>query len=175
MIDGTAIRKAFYDWVSQFTGLTTLWADQNCPQPLRPYMTLRLQSGLPIGHDFFAPITDAGISKLGGLLQITLQISSFADDSMFICEELLRSLKIETYRMILYNEGITFLNRLAIQNLTGLDDTQFEDRSQMDMLFLIGSQIDDINLGRIETVNIHGKLKIDAQVIKEFDIVAEEN
>lgn len=168
MIDNDTIKKAFYDWVFNFTAVPVVWANQNAPQPVRPYIVLNLQTGLPIGHDFYSKVDpDSGLASLGGILQVTLAIEAYCKNSFFVLEELSRSVYIEEPSYTLREAGITFLNRLAINDLTGLDDTMFEDRSRMDMAFLIGSQIDNINVGIIQRVEGTATYKKEDEIVKE--------
>lgn len=170
MIDFTKIDKAFYTWVKNFTGESVIWWDQNGPRPERPYLTLRKSSLLPLGHDFYADVESvSGFTKIGGVRQLTLQINHYGVNSIGVLEGLCTSLWIEEYSLLLREAGITFLNRLAIQDLTDLLDTRFEDRSQMDMLFLIGSQTDNVAVGVVEDVNGTGTYKEENSTIKEID------
>lgn len=166
-MDFDAIDKAFYDWVNIFTGQSVIWLNQNSPRPNTPYLTLYKSTLIPIGHDFESAVNLSGEIRIGGIRQLTLQINHYGNNSMGVLEELSLSLRIDQYRNLLLTEGITHLNKLAINDLTALVDTEFETRAQMDLLFLIGSQSELIDTSMIEIVNGTATYKKGTITVKE--------
>lgn len=162
-----AIDKALYDWVNIFTGQNVIWLNQNSPRPDRPYLTLYKSTLLPIGHDFESNVNIGGELRIGGIRQLTLQISHYGNNSMGVLESLMVSLHMDQYKDILVAEGITYLDRLAINDLSTLLDTEFENRAQMDLLFLIGSESELIDTSVIEIVNGTATYKKDTITVKE--------
>ncbi len=48
------VEQALIDWVSDMTGLETIWTEEDAPQPTRPYATLDwLQIPTPVGDDYW--------------------------------------------------------------------------------------------------------------------------
>lgn len=167
MLNFTAIDKAFYDWVNIFTGQSVIWLNQNSPRPNTSYLTLYKSTLTPIGQDFESAVNLSGEMRIGGIRQLTLQINHYGSNSMGVLEALLLSLRMNQYRDILVAEGITHLDRLAINDLSILLDTEFESRAQMDLLFLIGSESELINTSMIEIVNGTAIYKKGTMTVKE--------
>ena len=171
----SVLKKALYDWVTAVTGKKVIWADQDSPQPTEidsddtPYLTLRVTTMTPVGQDFWSPVNGiTGEAKVIGTRRLTLEINHYGADSMDTCEELYKSLIFPEYQQSLNAVGLTQLNRLPVLNLTGLDDTRYEERARFEALFLVASESGGVDVGVIENVEITAKVKkSDGTIIDE--------
>lgn len=177
----TIIEKAFYDWVVTVTSKTVIFADDNGPQPTQatppktPYLSLRLNSLTPMGQDFWSDVNgNTGNAKIAGNRRLTLAIDHFGADSFSTCETLYTSLIIPIYQQLLNAAGITQLDRFPIQNLSGLDDTRFEERARFEAWFLIASESSNINVGVIERVEADETIRTyDRSILHEDTIIVD--
>jgi hypothetical protein len=173
MMDFVLIDKAFYDWAVAITKRQVIWLNENAPMPALPYLTLHRLPLIPIGHDFYSPVNEEGKAKLGGIRGLTLQVNSYGSNAAGMLELISSSFWIDEYRSILSAEGISFLNRFAINDLSGLLDTRYEERAQADYSFLIGRESAgdaQIDVGIIKNVEGEGTIKTyDKSTIRETD------
>ena len=186
----TEIENTLQEWVADFTGLDpdsgVIWAEQNAPQPSNfeppesPYITLRMASLTPQGQDFWSNVDDAtGKAKVGGVRRFTLEVNHYGPGSFAMLEALYGSLIFPEYQKLLNDVGITQLDRFPVQNLTGLDDTQFEERALATFWFLIGTQSHDgaegVFVSMIDKVEVDETIKTyDGSILHEETIVIPE-
>jgi len=159
MIDFDVIDELIYDWVSTFSGITTIWADDNSPKPDLPYISLRKGTVTPIGHGYISVPTSSGISKISGDRDMIVNFQAYGNNAFGKLENLWHVRLDPGSQELLYIGGLSLIELFALTNLTGLNDTLFEGRAQMDLLFRFVSQRTNIDVGLIETVEIEGNLK----------------
>jgi len=161
------IKTALTLWARTNTGLTyAIWSDQNSPQPLSTdalksdaYVTLRYDNINQIGQDAqLLPTDNPGNVIIAGNREWTLFIQIKGKNAFSLMNDLRDSLQKETVRDILTLAGIVFVDNFSIQNITGLDDTEYIERASMDVLFRAASSITDI-VGTIKNIEVTETIK----------------
>src|SRR4030042_4288219 len=128
MLQQNDIDKAIYNWITGFTGVSTIWRNENAPSPKLPYITLFILDCQPIGSHSFIGVDNNGYSTFVANNLATLQIDYYGKDGKIKLEELRYSMIDDYYRILLFNAGITILNFLMIRDLSMLEDSKIEQR-----------------------------------------------
>lgn len=132
------IKAALYTWVASETGLTTIWSDQNAPQPATPYITLKIISG-PVkigGSDSIVWDVASQSFFLGGQRQFTLSIQSFGAGGLQAMSDLLTSTENPDVITASFSDnGVAVANTPSVTDLTQMLSTTFEERQSMDVMF----------------------------------------
>ena len=130
---------------------------QNSPHPNKPYFSLVLTSFNKIAEDAFTDISDSGISSMVGNREFTLMILGFGDGIVEKTTQLRDLLETPAVHAQLKAGGVFPFNvDGTVQNISGLDDSENEERSSYDVLMRTDSVITDIPLGIIKIVNAEG-------------------
>lgn len=159
MIDFNAIDTLLHTWTVTYTGITVIWSNDNGPKPDLPYIALRRSSLVPIGEEYLSKPDSNGKAKISGNRDLVVFYQCFGSNAMGILENLWTTRQIPTSQEFLQTEGVSLIDRLAMNNITGLNDTEYEERAAMDLLFRFASQRVDVALGLIEDVVINGEYK----------------
>lgn len=159
MIDFDAVDTTIYDWASTFAGIEVVWMNDNGPKPDLPYLALRRSSLAAIGHGFESIPDGGGLAKISGDRDMTVNIQAYGSNAYGRLDELYNVRLDPNSQELLALGDLALVNLLAITNLTGLNDTEFEERAQMDLLFRFASQRTGVDVGLIEIVEIEGNLK----------------
>lgn len=147
-----------FDLVKYVSGLEEskiIYSEENVPSPELPYMTLKIISGETSGTSFISPPDDTtGLATYTDDDSAVVSVQYFGNDSYNILNHFIKKMKTNTVRSFSHNLGIVFVDLVSsVNNLTELDNTQFEDRAGCDIKFRYASQIDDDH-GVIESVEI---------------------
>jgi len=173
------IEKAIYDWIKAVTKRESIKENQNSPRPLLPYLTFKIRSVESLGTDFFGPVDETtGKAKVKGVRRAILIIESFGYNSMSVLEDLAMSPINYYYSKILSDVGIAILNKLSINDLTGLSDTIFEERAEVNFNILIGRESeekDEIDIGIIETTILNETIKNEGSAYIDLITITSDN
>jgi len=159
MINFNTIDTLIYTWTVTYSGITVDWQNQNCPKSDLPYIALRRQSLKAIGHGFISDPDDSGIGKISGDREIIVNFQAYGNNAFGMLEDLWNVRLLDSSNELLRAGGLTLVDQLAILNITGLNDLEFEERASMDLSFGFVSQNDNVDLGLIETINIENNVK----------------
>jgi hypothetical protein len=137
MIAWGALKTAIYDWVSTETAITTIWANQNAPQPDTPYITLNIIAGpVKLGLDDDMVWDSVGAQFiLAGQRRFTTSIQAYGNGSLSAMSNLLGSIDKPSVHDGLSTAKLAIANTPAIIDLTAMLSTAFEDRRGMDVEF----------------------------------------
>ncbi len=166
-IDFSIVRNNLYEWaISNIpNGMPTVWYFPNAPRPTVDYISLYISNVSQIGWDWEQnPLDNSGISEQVGDREFTLQIQAYGGDPITVLNNLRTSLQKTTVLDTLRSNGIVFANWFAINDITSLVDSRFEQRGSMDILFRIADIYSD-NAGVIDIVNIDETIKDSTQTI----------
>lgn len=149
------------DWLTMFTsGVTIAIAnDKSAVKPDLPFITFRRSSLVPIGEEYLSTPDVNGKAKISGNRDLTYLFQCYGSNAMGILEELWTVRLIPASQDFLTAGGISLIDRLGANDITGLNDTEYESRSQMDLLFRFASQRVDVDVGLIEDITINGTYK----------------
>lgn len=166
MIDYSKLKDALYDWASTQAGETpVIWANQNAPAPAGTFITLLINPVINIGQDYQTPPEEVfGMARIIGNREFTLSIQGFGSGSFQILSDIRFSLNKWTVQHALRLEGIAIIEKLGLNDISELFDTEIEERVSLDVRFRIASPfIEDLTtaddeVGVIETVEYEGDL-----------------
>lgn len=146
------IKTALWTWVNgQCAPSVAIWLRPDAPPPLPPYVTLNLNTLLPVAEDFVGSPDENGLAAITGNREFTLEIQTFGLDAMGVMEKIRSSLHYPSVQAELQSAGIAFVETMPIQNISILDMPRFEDRAAMDVRFRVAS-IGEDDVGLIETI-----------------------
>lgn len=156
-ISFNTVRTNLYNWAvaNVPVGMPVIYYYQNAPRPTVDYVTLYITSTVQIGRDFTqSPLTTAGTSAMIGDREFTLQIQAYGGDPITILENLRTSLQIVTVLDSLRAQGLVYVDWLAINDITDLINSRYEQRASMDLRWRIAQQYTE-QAGAISTANVH--------------------
>lgn len=153
MINFSTMKLALYNWASTNSGITTVWAYQNSPQPPFPFLTLYLFSFIQIGFDEVNLPNNAGSSKIVGQREFTMTCTAEGSNAMGILEALANSLEKPSVQASLRANNLVYIRRISINDLPTLEETQYKERAALDIQFRIADIFND-DVGLIEHVEL---------------------
>lgn len=170
MINIDEIKKNIQNWIYTQSGLTTIWANQiGAPKPDLPFISINLTSMSQIGRDNLSSPDVTGVAKISGDRGIIISVQAFGTGAMVILENLHQKRYIEDSKTDLTLNGIAFIGASIVQDITGINDIDYEERAVSDFSFRFVSQDTNIDVGYIDNITIEGELKEPDHDI-DFDI-----
>ena len=146
MIDFSALQDNLFDqWLTgelTSTGFTFVWADQNAPTPNGSVVFGRIGSMRKIGDDQLATNVDGGID-IGGIREFTLRLEAIGSGSLDLLSSLETSLERPTILDSLRSVQIVAIRTLAMQDLTGLFEGEYESRGVLEIEMRIPSPYEE--------------------------------
>lgn len=153
------IRKGLHDWIHGVTGKTAILANQNAPRPALPYYTWSENTIAKVGEDY------ANNNEVVGNRDFTVSVQGFGNGVLSGLEDLRTSLGKPSVQIALRAKSIIVVDSGAVNDLTGLDDTKWVERSQCDFIFRTSAEVTTGD-GIIETVEVHETIKdLDSRTI----------
>jgi hypothetical protein len=133
------------------------YQNQNSPHPALPYFALDLNSFLKIGRDAFTSPDAQGKSVMIGNREFTLMVLGFGDGIVEKTHQLQTALENPAvHDLFLAGELILVDIDQPIQDISGLDESENEERSSYDIIMRTESAITDIDVGLIKIINATG-------------------
>lgn len=169
MIDFNVIDALIYDWVSTFSGITVIWAEDNSPKPDLPFLSLRRATLANIGHGFASQADNSGIQKISGDRDLIVNIQAFGSNAFGRLDELYNVRLDSNSQELLAAGNLALINQIALTNLTGLNDSEYEERATTDLLFRFASQRTGVDVGYIDKIEVTGNIKNPDKTIN-FDV-----
>jgi len=153
MFDFDSIKDGIYEWINSVSGLEAVRADQNAPKRNNSFFTYKLNSILQIGEDYLSEPDDNGLANVCGSRDFTCQILGFGDGIMEKTEALRSSLQIPDILDALGAKKIVVFDRSGIEDLTALDESEFEARSSLDVFMRSEMITTGVDIGAIKIMN----------------------
>lgn len=183
MISLNSIKDPFFQWAdlnSSFGNTRIQWAFQNIPIPSGPegFLTMRIMSLRQVGDiDFKEAESPVNPGDVDGVITLegVLELQAFQIDAFQKLQDLKQSINIPSVREILKNDGIAVWNiDTSISDISGLDNSENEERAFYEQPFRICDTTSNIDLGIIEIVNMIGNLQQDSlpDIIRNISIDA---
>lgn len=160
------LQDAIYQWsLAQLPGVPVYWADHNISKPANDHFTFRLNNFMRVGqHSLGTPDSD-GIAVISGNVEFMLQVQGYglvnANPSIVEQGTALRdTLYRHSVQQTLRANDIVFVNDITgIVDISGTDESQFERRFSLDILFRVGLSPDFTDdVGVIQKVQAQGTL-----------------
>ena len=159
MADITEISTSIKAFVELQTTDVCIPAEDNGPKPDVPYFTYRLDGFLDEAEDFVStPDAISGDLTITGNRALTVELQGYGPGVTQKLRDLKTSTRKPSVLAAFLLEGLIVVDRLGITNLTGLDQSEFEERALFEMLMRTDSVVVDAN-SVIENVNGTGTLK----------------
>jgi hypothetical protein len=149
------LENAWRTWLASVTGTTVIIEWPRGPRPAKPYLTVRVGSGSVVGMDDHLSTDSLGMERILGQRQATLTIGAYGTGAIDLLMRIHRSVFRDSSRTSLVQDGISVQSILSVSNLTGMLDTEPEERGQMDLLFAFADDYDD-NTSFIESASVGG-------------------
>jgi hypothetical protein len=164
------VEDAIYDWFNGATGLTTIWKDQDAPQPAYPYAALKIISG-PVRFGTLDEVRqsyDAGEAagqeiglETGGPREITVSCQIYAlrasvtpstspRDYMTRAQS---ALGMWTYLTALRAGGLAVVEILPVQDVSERVEDTWGARAVMDVRFRLAASVTE-RTGYIATTEV---------------------
>lgn len=134
-----------------------LWRQQSEALPPRPCLTLKITSGPSrtgfsdgVGHK------EGTVFGVGGHRVMMVSVQAFGNApgvAAQIAKDLNASLSRTTVLDLLRKDGLSVHDQGSPLNISALEETEHEDRSQFDVMFGVAENVND-DQGAIETVTI---------------------
>jgi hypothetical protein len=129
-------------WIQpQAAGYTVLLANQDGNKPARPFITYRFGDILPVGTDQrtypYDEDTDTMTETVSGQREVALTVQVFSAGTVgsnraaAVLERIRTALGLSVPRAALRNAGITPFQTGPVQDLTALNDADFEGRAAL--------------------------------------------
>lgn len=170
------IQDAIYNWIQiQVEGVIEvdhiIWRQQSEPLPGRPCVTMKITDGpRPLGSTESEWVTTDKKLAIGGQRVMTVSIQVFGNTKIHrpmayqLACDLNDSLNRETVRQELNAAGIGVQKRGDPVNISALEETEYEERAQFDVVLCVAQNILD-EPGTIEHVNIESAIGTDPSII----------
>jgi len=154
------VKLAMKRWLQKETGLTVIFAEQAAPRPDKiPYATIRVDSLMTLGgSDELLPVDVTGVISMKGTRQLTVTCEIIGNGAYNLTEKALGSLsKTSVVERLESEYDMAIIDVGSIVNLTGLLETEWEERTQLDVLVAYAYEQDD-DVGLIESVEINEEI-----------------
>jgi len=160
----STIREGIYDWVSTIVDPTpVIWADQNSPKPLTPFVTLRISPSSMVGQDYHGSPDEDGELEVIGNREFTLMMQHFGAGGYDAMEKIGSSLELFTIQNQLGKVGLAYARCMQTLDISAVQDARFEQRYTKDIMFRTHYvQIDDVP--PIEIVSTDSTIKAQTDI-----------
>jgi hypothetical protein len=136
--------------------VSVIWMNENGPRPELPYISLNISTYDKAGNvsDIF-PANDAGLLNSHQLIEFTLEVQSYGEESYQIVSDLYQSIDRTTVRQDLYEtDNIVFFDDIGgVRDMSTLIGTHEEKRALLELRGRT-SQLFTDKIGVIGTVNM---------------------
>jgi hypothetical protein len=126
--------------------------------PEYPFATIRIDSIVRYGIDELRNWDDdTGVAEIGGLRRCTVEINYFGDNSFTFMSDVANSLDSPRTIEFFHSNQCAIGEKMTIQNLTGVLESKFEERSFFDFYLLYADNYED-EIEVIESAEISGEI-----------------
>ena len=160
MVTYEGIKTQIRTWVANaIPGREAVTANQNAPKPPKPFFTYQINTFNKLGFDSVTKPDGSGTAKYLGTEEFTVMLQGFEDGVIEDTRTLKKGLQtlaiLETFR----DAGFIVFNSSPILDITGLDDSEFEERISMDIFCRTDTEFSDTSFGLIEDIAIEGTIE----------------
>lgn len=156
MID--SVKLAIRDYINKTLKIPVIYAEHADPRPSKTYATIRVLNGQIVGQPERTQVDDNGIQKIKHVRYSPLTIQIIGSGAFNLMEILSLDLHSSpTIENLYYEKSISIVNISDVLNLTGLLETDFEERCTMDIVVGYANELEK-DVGLIEKIEINGKI-----------------
>jgi len=153
MLPTTLIKAALYDWLGDSQSLPVIWEFQNAPQPGSAFVSVNpIVSVTKLGaYDEFVPNYDTGGGYMAQHWQVMSSVNAFGVNAIKELSKAIDALGKPSLYKVWFQDREIQANIGTMRNLSGLKNSRFEQRAQLDVtLTCLGVATDD---GSLPSVN----------------------
>lgn len=147
-----AIRRFVVNSVEQ--NVNVIFANQNAPRPIKPFVTIDVGSFKEIGKQDVREIDDQGVQRVVVHKRFTCRLQAFADE-LHKAEDILTVIHNKLYTQQAYEvflSNIAFTKPLAgVTVINEAVSAATENRAYIDLEFFVSQEVNS-DVGLIETV-----------------------
>lgn len=159
MVTYSGIKTQVRTWVSNVISIEAVASNQNAPKPPKPFFTYLINSFSKLGFDSITPPDGAGAVKYLGTREFTIMLMGFGDGVIEQMRTLQNSLQTLAVLTTFKDSGYIPFDSSPVLDVTGLDDSEYEERGSMDIFCRTDTEVEDPSHGLIEDVNIEGTVE----------------
>lgn len=152
------IYALLFNWIKAQTGLTVIKANQKGPRPARPYASLNfLNPSTPLGDTQQWQINGDKTVAAEAMYKAVASINIFGENAVDTLAQLRNSLDQPDVVELFAAANVTHLDDGPINDLTALQETQYEERGQFDLtIAYVGGK--DVDVSTIEHASLDGNV-----------------
>lgn len=154
------MKDTIYDVINGQTGKRCRWDYQDGPIPDKPFFSLSMRVFRKIGRDVFIGPDGSGEYQMNGNREFTLEVLGFGTgivESTYILQTILE--RPDVHELLRVGGVIPYDIDQPIEDISGLDQSQPEERSSYSIFMRTDSIITNVPAGVIEKVNIDATYK----------------
>lgn len=150
--------NVLYTLVTQLTGATVIWMNENAPRPPLPYVAIKVSPARRIGKDWYSPVNDMGLQTVIGDREFTLSIQVFgAESPVSYLQDVADKLQLISAGDKIRAQEMALRDVKPVMDISALlSNTKIEKRANLDVILGYRS-IQTDNVGIIDTANIEGR------------------
>lgn len=153
MFNFSTILGGIYDWLYAAAGITVIKAEQNIVKPATPYLTFRIASIVQVGEDYISEPNSSGKATISGTRDFIIQVQGFGDGVILKLETARSALQQPAVIAALTTSKIVIFDRGAVENITGIDESEYEERASLDISGRSELITSNVDVGLIKIVN----------------------
>lgn len=168
MIDLENIKSTIFSWLDGAVNLESnkiIFSDQDAPRPEKPYMTVKLQNFVALGHAQLSDVDGNGLGTFIGDREFTVSLQTFGENAFQYLDTALSSLARPNAQTALDAGFLAFVDHLTTNDITDALESGHEERAQMDLLFRIAS-VSTEDVGLIEKVEAASEMKDETGTVR---------
>lgn len=173
MVTYEGIKTQVRTWVSDVVSEEAMAANQNAPKPDKPFFTYQINTFTKLGFDSITKPDVVGAVKYLGTREFTVMLQGYGDGVIEQMRSLQDSLQTQVVLFTFKDAGYIPFDSSPILDITGLDDSEFEERASMDIFCRSDTEVTDPSHGLIEDVNIEGTIESPGNPDRIINIVVD--
>ncbi len=150
----SAMKSTIYDIIKAVSSLESMYAWQDSPIINKPFFSLDIRSFGKVGRDCFTAPNASGLATMIGNREFTLMIQGKGVNTFEKTTQLQTAFEKPDIHDLFRAGGIFPFNiDEPVLNISGLDQSQPEERSSWDIFMRTDSVITDVPIGLILKIN----------------------
>lgn len=160
MFDLSLFQDTVYSALKKYKpdGVKLIWEKQGEPRPPKPYVSLSILAGpIPEGHDDERVAEDDVVEVVGPRI-IAVSMNAWGENAMGIIGAFQSSFGFPSFREILRDENVVFVDSTDPQDVSALMENRWESRVTLTMRFRTTVASKDVDTSIVETVILENEL-----------------
>lgn len=151
------------------SGYEVIWANQNGKKPDNKMATMQIVALVNGGSDTrWNALGNNGELDIHSFCNITLRVQLFGAGAFVDAIDLSRSIDKPSVCEAMTVDNLSVYDVSSVTDLTGVIDSSYEERAQVDLFMRFGAKVSDI-VQIIETVNVVGNYEVGGVVNPDLE------